>query len=220
MLTEADPKFWGPIAEVVDWVSSHVPPGARVLEVGPGSTPFPRATHFIGWVPAENVVTVDLNCERLPFPDKHFDFVYCRHVLEDLYNPMHVCSEMSRVARAGYVETPSPGAEICRGIDVRSPGWRGYIHHRYFVWETDGLLSFMGKYPVIEHIDFSDEAGLENALRKDPLLWNTYFLWEGGIRWQHLQHEVDYWITRNYAERVAESVERGLAGAGRVRRLL
>jgi ubiquinone/menaquinone biosynthesis C-methylase UbiE len=48
----------------------------------------------------------------LPYEDKEFDFVYCRHVLEDLIYPFRVIKEMQRVAKAGYIETPSPMAEL------------------------------------------------------------------------------------------------------------
>lgn len=217
MLTDLDVKFWGPSPEIVNWVSSFIDEGASVLEIGPGVTPFFRATHFVGWTAGKNIVPCDLNRDRLPFSDKQFDFIYCRHVLEDLYDPFHVCEEMSRVARAGYIETPSPLAEICRGIDGGSPNWRGYIHHRYFTWDANGVLTFMTKYPVIEHVDFENELSVEDTLRRDPLLWNTYFMWKDRIKWQHLQHEVNFRITHDYSARISDAVHQAIANAQRLR---
>jgi hypothetical protein len=52
----------------------------------------------------------------------HLGFLcHLPHMLEDMYNPFPICAEMSRVAKAGYVETPSPVAELCRGVDGDKP---------------------------------------------------------------------------------------------------
>src|SRR6516164_2319087 len=55
-------------------------------------------------------------CERKPFPfrDKELDFVICSHTLEDIRDPLWVCSEMIRIAKRGYIEVPSRIAETCR----------------------------------------------------------------------------------------------------------
>jgi SAM-dependent methyltransferase len=45
--------------------------------------------------------------ERLPFRDKAFDYVIAFHVLEHSADPVSFLCEMQRVARAGYIETPS-----------------------------------------------------------------------------------------------------------------
>lgn len=46
--------------------------------------------------------------EQMPFKDKEFDFVYCSHVLEHVVDPIRACRELMRVARRGYIETPTP----------------------------------------------------------------------------------------------------------------
>ena len=45
--------------------------------------------------------------EPWPFADDVFDFAICTFTLEDIRDPVRVCAEMSRVARAGYIEVPS-----------------------------------------------------------------------------------------------------------------
>ena len=217
-LTSSDAKFWAPIPEMVAWVSAQIPNDATVLEIGPGRVPFPRATHFVDWLShgavADSALTrCDLQRDALPFADKSWDFVYCRHVLEDLYDPFHLCDEMSRVAKAGYIEVPSPLAEICRGIDGGSPPWRGYHHHRYFVWSKDGILQFLGKYPALEHLTFTDETAAPRILRRDPIAWNASLLWQGEIRYRHFQHGLDYDITRTYRKSIIAAVNEGLAQA-------
>ena len=215
-LTDNDRKFWTPLQPVTEWVAAQIPPGAEVLEVGPGSAPFSRATTFVDWltygaVPDDRLVRLDFQREPLPFEDKAFDFVYCRHVLEDLYDPFHVCDEMSRVAKAGYIEVPSPMSEMCRGIDgTGSPHWRGYHHHRYFVWNHEGVLHFLTKYPMVEFIQLNDRE-VVRIMREHPLCWNSYLLWTGEIKYKYFQHDIDFHVVRNYHEFVGRAVNQSLA---------
>lgn len=224
-LTERDRKFWAPDPRVLAWVSASIPEGARVLEVGPGDRPFSRAMVFVDWIahrqyPTGQFIQCDFQREPLPFADRAFDFVYCRHVLEDLFDPFWLCDEMSRVARAGYIEVPSPFSEICRGVDAGSPRWRGYHHHRYFVWKSGEELRFLSKYPVVEFLNFGDEQGITDTLRAGPLVWNAYFRWEGRIRYRHLQHGIDYHVTRNYGEQILIAASESLGEAGALAELL
>ena len=43
-LTVDDCHHWGPSAQVLKWLIDGLPPEAKVLEIGPGYIPFPRAT--------------------------------------------------------------------------------------------------------------------------------------------------------------------------------
>lgn len=212
MLTNGDAKYWAPNPKMLEKVHGRIADGLRVLEIGPGTVPFSRASYFVDWRPGENTVTCDLSRDRLPFADKEFDFVYCRHVLEDLYNPFLACDEMSRVAKSGYIETPSPLSEICRGIDGSSPIWRGYIHHRYLVWVEDKKLCFAAKYPLIEYLAMNDEA-VSNLLRGDAFLWNSYCFWAGQIDWRLFQHDVDYTLGPGYKDLVLKAVDAGVRNA-------
>lgn len=64
----------------------------KILDVGPGGpiSVFPLATHTVDYRAfdfpniSSNIVQIvlDFDQERLPFPDKYFDFIYSRHVLE------------------------------------------------------------------------------------------------------------------------------------------
>lgn len=38
---------------------------------------------------------------RMPFPDNHFDYVYCSHVLEDFIDPMVLVKEFIRICKIG-----------------------------------------------------------------------------------------------------------------------
>ena len=202
-LTEQDKKHWAPIPEVIDWLCQRIPDGAKVLEIGPGHVPFPKATEFVDWDPKRElpgpVHKVDLGADPLPFADKAFEFVYCRHVLEDMFNPFPLCKEMSRVGKAGYVETPSPIAEMGRGVDGGSPPYRGYHHHRWIVWSKLNQLNFVSKYPMVEYLELND-VGIVAALRADPMNWNTDHLWEGDIKVRHWQNPIDYYMPTEYGK--------------------
>ncbi len=213
-LTQSSPKFWAPNPRVIDYLDKRLPPGSKVLDVGPGTAPFPRATHSVDFVDvpgAKNLVKCDLANDPLPFKDKEFDFVYARHILEDMYNPFPLIKEMSRVGKAGYIECPSPIAELGRGVDGGSPPFRGYHHHRFIVWIFGKELRFISKYPFLEYCKF-DEAGIDEALKQDRY-WNSHYLWEGEINAVHRQSPLHYNIPRDYALVLTEAMERSREAA-------
>jgi hypothetical protein len=184
MLTKEDQKHWRPQPEVLAYVSSLIADGAKVLEIGPGQIPFSKATHFIDINPGENRIRCDVQFEPLPFEDKSFDFIYTRHTIEDLIWPFPCLKEMSRVGKAGYIETPSPLAECVRGIDGNPHNWRGYFHHQWLVWNDGKTLKLLKKLPLMEYMPFPDENTMENILRGNPMAWNSHFLWKEEIKWE------------------------------------
>ena len=205
-------KHYGPNEQVLKHIET-ITQGKRVLELGPGNTPFKNATDFIGWEhgvqpidKGNNYKVCDFNHHSLPYGDKEFDFVYCRHVLEDLIYPFRVMNEMQRIAKAGYIETPSPMAEIKKGIDGGDPEWRGYHHHVWYVWSDDKKLNFVKKYPISEHFTEIHEKNLQELLEKNPCMWNTYFLWDGSFNYQLYQHGVDFQITNGYKKFIGDGV--------------
>lgn len=71
----------------------------------------------------------------MPFADKEFDFVYCSHVLEHTHNPEKACKELMRIAKRGYIETPTRGKDLFLHTGKVS-------NHIYFVENIDGTLIF------------------------------------------------------------------------------
>jgi ubiquinone/menaquinone biosynthesis C-methylase UbiE len=112
----------------------------KVLEVGPGVVPFELSTDFIGAnEQITNYCNIDIDKTTFPFETNKFDFVYCRHVLEDIQNPDFALSEIIRVSKyGGYIETPSPLIEVTKNVDGSqlSKFYCGYIHHRYIIWSS------------------------------------------------------------------------------------
>lgn len=208
-LTQSSPKHWAPIPRVLDYVASVIPDGAKVLDVGPGHAPFKRADVSVDFVDVPgvpNLVKCDLAHEPLPFADKEFDFVFARHILEDMHNPFHLIREMSRVGKAGYIECPSPIAELGRGVDGGSPPFRGYHHHRFMAWQFGKEFRMISKYPFVEYLKF-DEAAIDEKLNQDRY-WNTYHLWDGEITFAHRQSPLDFDIPRDYAAILNDAMER------------
>src|SRR3712207_5994257 len=96
-----------------------------VLDVGGWGKPFPRADWVIDLFPYETRGLYDYDrdaaaaaerfspdtwvqrdiCDHEPWPfaDGQFAFALCGHTLEDVRDPVWVCSELQRVARAGYI---------------------------------------------------------------------------------------------------------------------
>jgi len=206
-LTNADPHHWSPVPEIVEWLAAKYK-GKRVLEIGPGQARFPAATHFVDWqdvpgLPPEQVTKIDVGHQRLPDADYEgyrvgWDFIYCRHVLEDMANPFHLIKEMHLRGAAGYIETPSPVCELARGVDGNSPIYRGYNHHRWIVWDNAGELTFIAKYPIVEYRSFADETLDEQRLRLSARYWNTSYLWECDIKVRHLQCPHDFRMPEDY----------------------
>ena len=219
-------KFWSPRPDVAEYVARGIPQGANVLEIGPGVVPFSRSTQFVDRLARTGLPgplhRLDVVREPLPFADKGFDFIYCRHVVEDLVYPDLLLSEMARVGRAGYIETPSPIAELTRGVDGPRHGqqtpYRGYIHHRWIVWASGGTLHLLEKANAIEHIDlFTIEA--DEDLRR-PLAWNTYLLWQDNFSFKRHEHDLDYNLHTGYREELLAAHAAGKRNETKIRELL
>jgi hypothetical protein len=168
-----------------------------VLDVGGWAQPFQRADWVLDLLPyetrglydydrdsaserftAETWVRRDI-CDREPWPfeDGRFDFAVCSQTLEDVRDPVWVCQELQRVARAGYVEVPSRLEEHSWG--VHGP-WAGWSHHRWLCDVTDGGIEFVFK-PHLMHARETDHlpAGFHDTLSDEERAQTLW--WEGGF---------------------------------------
>lgn len=183
-------------------------PEAMVLDVGGCACPFNRANWVIDHLPFEERgfyekfgmpssqgggreffakeawVQRDI-CERTPWPfeDKCFDFAVCSHTLEDVRGPLSVCSELVRVARAGYIESPSRAAESSRGWE--SPRIAGLSHHRWLI-EVEGTHArFTPKYHSV-HADFRFAFPRSYLKKLAPADRVTFLFWEGEFTFEEV----------------------------------
>ncbi len=191
-------RHWKPNQTVIDKLVTHCKDNnyKSIVEIGPGTVPFPLACKFVGY--NENIsdyISVDIDTTKLPFNDSQFEFLYCRHTLEDIQNPDFALSEFIRVSVNGYIETPSPLVEITKGVDINfygdtypdsniySVAYSGYIHHRYIVWSDidKNTIYFLPKYScIIDTIDIYDNETRQKIfylLNNYPVYWNNYCLY-------------------------------------------
>lgn len=101
----------------------NIAPEDRVLEIGSGHNPDPRSNVLIekfiddtvergDALKRDNRVLINAEGEKLPFKEKSFDYVICRHVLEHSSSPGLFLEEIQRVGRRGYIDSPSPIWEL------------------------------------------------------------------------------------------------------------
>ena len=157
----------------------------NILEIGPGNYHFPIANKFVGYnEKIEKYINIDMDEEPLPFSNRELDFIYSRHVLEDIQNPNFAFREILRCSKSGYIETPSPLIEITKGIDshIGSEKYSGYLHHRYIIWSDIEKceIFFLPKYSNIidNFVQIYKPYEYYNLINNDPLQWNNYFLWK------------------------------------------
>jgi hypothetical protein len=181
---------------------------ARVLDVGGWAAPFNRATHVLDLAPystrgvmgsygpgperfSEATWAIQDICARDPWPyeDDCFDFALCVTTLEDVRDPIGVCRELSRVAKAGYVEMPTIYSELCYNRLGNGP-WLGYSHHRWFCErEGDGLL-FWHKDPGV-HFDWRVRVlpRWQETMTLDDHLFGVF--WEGELAAREYVYSID-----------------------------
>lgn len=122
----------------------------HVLEVGGGHNPHPRANvvvdkytdtnyHRSGNIKVlKNQKFLEADGENLPFKDKEFDYVICCQVLEHVENPHQFLAEQFRVAKRGFMETPSLLGEYLFPRES----------HKWIIHEVDNVLYLVDKKKI------------------------------------------------------------------------
>jgi hypothetical protein len=162
-----------------------------VLDAGGGASPFARADWVLDLLPyTERRATADERfteatwvrrdmCDREPWPfeDGQFAFAVCSHTLEDVRDPVWVCSELQRVARAGYIEVPSRLEEQSWGV---AGAWAGWSHHRWLIDVSDGGIEFVMKPHALHgREDTHFPPGFHSALAPEERVQQLW--WEGSF---------------------------------------
>lgn len=150
-------------------------PTDRVLEIGPGGTPHPRADIFLdldpklfknaeeaeyqrGKAPAleteKEVVFYDGG--KFPFKDKSFDYVICSHVLEHVEDVSGFLNELFRITDKGYIEFPTILYDYIYDIPV---------HPNFLIFNEKGELLWMKK----SESSFSDFRDVQAFFRESVI---------------------------------------------------
>lgn len=173
----------------------------RVIDIGGGDACFSRANvvtdafinsnvHRSGRVLRQLHGTAarfeECFAEQLPFADQEFDFAYSRSVFEHTIDPAAACSEMMRVARRGFIETPTPLAEYLGGHPTHR--WIVYIEKSN---NSEPVLVFKRKPFVrapfsylLRPLFFNDNDFHFRWEWKYRNLVTTQFAWEGSFRFR------------------------------------
>ncbi len=218
-------------------IESELPAEAIVLDVGGWGRPLARADWVVDLMPhatrglygrdgtgeerfsAETWVQRDVcSHEPWPFADGQFDFAVCSHTLEDLRDPVRVCEELSRVAKAGYVEVPSRLEEQSPMADQPGVGWS---HHRWLI-DVDpdaATIDFVFKHGVVHSsADAHFPPGFHATLSPDERVSSLW--WEGELtareRVMMSAEELDPYLA-GFVDR--ELARRGMERPSRARRL-
>lgn len=183
-------------------------PDDMVLDVGGWACPFNRAQWILDaqpfatrgfyrtfggrpyqggdveWFTQDTWVQRDIcDKEPFPFPDKFFDFVVCSHTLEDLRDPLWVCSEMIRIGKAGYIEIPSRIAESIRGLE--RPKMVGLSHHRWLIDIEGSHVKFLQKFGLIHsHWRFSLPATMARKVGQEKMV--QWLWWIGQFEFEEI----------------------------------
>jgi hypothetical protein len=216
-------------------IAERLSPGDVVLDIGGWADPFERADWVIdlfpyetrgfyarqGWAEVRDReperftratwIQRDV-CDRepLPFDDDSIDFVICSHTLEDIRDPVWVCSEINRVGKAGYIEVPSRLEEQSWGCAGEFVGWS---HHRWLIDVSDGEIAFAFKvHSIHAHEDQFFPPGFWSRLSEEERVHSLW--WEGGFSYRERTFEDEedtHRELRSFVER--ELARRGMSNA-------
>lgn len=169
--------------------------GDIVLDIGSGYYPFVYATILMDLYLGENLhrtrpllrdrrPLVLADAEYLPYSDKSIDFVYCSHVLEHVENPIRSCSEIMRVGKSGYIETPNFSKDLLFA-------WAWKTGHRWHTVAINNSLVFF-EYSESQKMGINSPAWrelifapyhhpLQDAFWKNQNMFNTMLSWENSF---------------------------------------
>ena len=181
-----------------------IKPCDKVLDIGSGNIPLHLATHLvditienndygragIAFKHVDGKRIYECNMQKLPFNDNEFDFVYCSHVLEHVTDPEKACSELMRVGKRGFIESPSRGKDLwLNTAKISNHRWvidknnNRLIFTEYSHEEIEGLQN-----DILMNMHVAPQTMREKAfsaliyLKADKI--NTMLLWEGSFEFK------------------------------------
>ena len=165
-----------------------------IVDVGSGGSPYEYASVLVDKFPIDTYQRggpklvipegknfIQADAEKLPFKDKEVDFLFARHVFEHIEHPEQACREVIRVAKRGYIETPT---RLWEKLFTRPPD-----KHRWIV-ETEGekQVFSLNKYDRVFGEFFDYLFCFDKKFQ--VLFWNNYelfmncFYWEDDFVWE------------------------------------
>ena len=184
------------ISKILDAIK----PEDKVLDIGGWAQPFNRADYVIDINPydsrgmlgscypgterftKETWIQRDI-CDHQPYPfaDKFCDYVICSHTLEDVRDPIFVCSEIIRIGKRGYIEVPSMRHEMTLGVE--NPRYVGRSHHRWLVDIQKDEIVFTFKYHHL-HSNWKYHFPRTGPRSVDAREEIEFIFWEGEFQYR------------------------------------
>jgi SAM-dependent methyltransferase len=149
----------------------HIKPSDRVLEIGGGHRPHSRANVVVDKYIENNFhrsgdlkvlkdqTFMEADGENLPFNENEFDYVICSHVLEHVGNPEKFLAEQFRVAKSGYIETPSLLGEVLYARDS----------HKWIIQEINDVIYLVDKKKINFFYGYNLADLFQNYLPKNSI---------------------------------------------------
>lgn len=173
----------------------NIKPTDLVLEIGSGDKPKTRSDVLCDMLPDDDtqrggIITLDrpfiaADGQYLPFADKAFDYIICCHVLEHAEDPKLFISELVRVGKRGYIESPTEVGE-------RLYGWS---YHKWLInLDPSGKIILKRKtgesnFGQLFHYLFSNDRDYARFHKRNHSLFLIQYEWAG---------EIDYEISDDY----------------------
>jgi hypothetical protein len=174
-----------------DYIDFQIKSDDKVLDIGSGNDPFPHATlladRYLETTRHRNaefqnagkpVVVTDIN--NLPFANKSFDYVYCAHLLEHVEDPIHACSEVMRVGKRGYIETPTIAKDMLFAWAKDMHKWHlvSINYNLCFFEYSERQLEGIGSRTWRDIVRGKWYHPLQESLYDNQDLFNMMFTWE------------------------------------------
>lgn len=163
----------------------NIPGNYKVLDVGGGHNPHPRANIIVEKYDDSNnshrggnvyhrkdQELIFADGQSMPFKDNEFDYVISCHVMEHVDDPAAFMDELSRVGKRGYIEVPSLLGEWLVPKEA----------HTWVSLEIDNKIVVMRKADIgLSHITCDFGELFLHHLRKNSLAYQLLLATEPNL---------------------------------------
>ena len=103
--------------------------------------------------------------------------------MEDIRDPIFLCSEIIRVGKRGYIEVPSQKLELIKGVAHRS--YCGYYHHRWLIDIKGNKINFRFKPHFIHSIwKYHLPRMMLNKMKEEDKV--SFFFWKNNFEFAEI----------------------------------
>lgn len=174
----------------------------KILEIGPGSTPFYRSDVFLELrfdderkaISQRGEIVESFETDKpvfyydgheFPFMDKEFDYIVCSHVIEHVPNVEQFINECIRVGRKGYFEYPTIYFEFIYDIKVHLNILKYNSNLNCLFFKSKSELMIESFLPVQQFLSEGMKKGYLSDLYKFIIQYSIEsFEWEDSFKYK------------------------------------